>query len=58
MGSYFLTLDPPAVPADDQRLPLVVDADELDTAVNDGAPKCTILSTLLIQIPKRRHRLR
>ena len=39
LGSYFLTLDPPVVPAEDQRLPMVVDADELDTAVNDGALK-------------------
>ena len=37
LGSYFLTLDPPVKPAEGKRLPLVVDADELDSAVGDGA---------------------
>ena len=37
LGSYFLTLDPPVMPAQDQRLPLVVDAEELKTAVDDDA---------------------
>jgi DNA-directed RNA polymerase subunit beta' len=37
LGSYFLTLDPPVKPKEDERLPLIVDADELETAVVDGA---------------------
>ncbi|MGC6424927.1 MAG: DNA-directed RNA polymerase subunit beta' [Lentimonas sp.] len=39
LGSYFLTTEPPKAFDTDARLPLVVDADELDTAVVDGALK-------------------
>jgi DNA-directed RNA polymerase subunit beta' len=39
LGSYFLTVQPRNKPAEDQRLPLLVDADEVDTAVADGALK-------------------
>ena len=37
MGSYFLTVEPRVKPAAGKRLPMLVDADELDTAVVDGA---------------------
>jgi DNA-directed RNA polymerase subunit beta' len=37
MGSYFLTAEPRVKPAAGKRLPMLVDADELDTAVVDGA---------------------
>lgn len=37
MGSYFLTAEPRVKPAVGKRLPMLVDADELDTAVVDGA---------------------
>ena len=39
LGSYFLSLDPPVKPKEGVRLPLIIDADELDSAVNDGALK-------------------
>lgn len=37
LGSYFLTVEPRTQPAEDQRLPLLVDEDEVETAVADGA---------------------
>ena len=37
MGSYFLTAEPRVKPAAGKRLPMLVDADELETAVVDGA---------------------
>lgn len=37
MGSYFLTVEPRVKPAAGKRLPMLVDADELETAVVDGA---------------------
>ncbi|MFW6217354.1 MAG: DNA-directed RNA polymerase subunit beta' [Verrucomicrobiota bacterium] len=37
LGSYFLTVEPKVQPAKDQRLPMLVDEDELETAVVDGA---------------------
>ena len=39
LGSYFLTVEPRTQPAEDQRLPLLVDEDEVETAVADGALK-------------------
>ncbi len=39
LGSYFLTTEPPKAYDKTVRLPLVVDADELDAAVVDGALK-------------------
>ena len=37
MGSYFLTVEPRVKPVAGKRLPMLVDADELETAVVDGA---------------------
>ncbi|MGJ8653359.1 MAG: DNA-directed RNA polymerase subunit beta' [Opitutaceae bacterium] len=37
LGSYFLTTEPPKAYNPEVRLPMVVDADELETAVVDGA---------------------
>ena len=37
LGSYFLTVEPPKKPIEGKRLPMVVDADELEAAVVDGA---------------------
>jgi DNA-directed RNA polymerase subunit beta' len=37
LGSYFLTVEPPKAPIKDKRLPMLVCADELETAVVDGA---------------------
>ena len=37
MGSYFLTAEPRVKPEAGKRLPMLVDADELETAVVDGA---------------------
>ena len=37
LGSYFLTVEPRIKPAKDQRLPMLVNEDELETAVADGA---------------------
>jgi DNA-directed RNA polymerase subunit beta' len=37
LGSYFLTTEPPKAFDKDVRLPMLVDADELETAVVDGA---------------------
>lgn len=37
LASYFLTLDPPNKPEKGKRLPIIVSADEMDTAVADGA---------------------
>jgi DNA-directed RNA polymerase subunit beta' len=39
LGSYFLTLDPPKKPVEGKRLAMLVDADEVETAVADGAFK-------------------
>ena len=39
LGSYFLTLDPPKKPVEGERLPLLVDSDEVESAVADGAFK-------------------
>jgi len=39
LGSYFLTVEPPKPYDKTVRLPMLVDADELDTAVVDGALK-------------------
>ena len=39
LGSYFLTLDPPKKPAENKRLSLLVDKDEVESAVADGAFK-------------------
>ncbi|MGJ8650569.1 MAG: DNA-directed RNA polymerase subunit beta' [Opitutaceae bacterium] len=37
LGSYFLTVEPPKKPVEGKRMPMVVDADELEAAVVDGA---------------------
>ena len=37
LGSYFLTCEPRVEPKANKRLPLIVDQDELETAVADGA---------------------
>jgi DNA-directed RNA polymerase subunit beta' len=37
LGSYFLTVEPRRAPSEKQRLPLLVDADEVEAAVADGA---------------------
>ena len=37
LGSYFLTLEPPKKPDEKKRLPLLVDIDEVESAVIDGA---------------------
>jgi len=37
LGSYFLTVEPKVQPEKGKRLPMLVDADELETAVADGA---------------------
>jgi len=37
LGSYFLTVEPKVQPEKDKRLPMLVDENELDTAVADGA---------------------
>ncbi|MFP4165887.1 MAG: DNA-directed RNA polymerase subunit beta' [Opitutales bacterium] len=37
LGSYFLTVEPRKAPAEDKRLPMLVDKDEVETAVADGA---------------------
>ena len=39
LASYFLTLDPPIKHIEGKRLPLIVNSDELETAVADGALK-------------------
>jgi DNA-directed RNA polymerase subunit beta' len=39
LASYFLTLDPPIKPVEGKRLPMIVDSDELETAVADGELK-------------------
>jgi DNA-directed RNA polymerase subunit beta' len=39
LGSYFLTLDPPKKPVEGERLSMLVDSDEVETAVADGAFK-------------------
>ena len=39
LASYFLTLDPPVKPVEGKRLPMIVDSDELETAVADGELK-------------------
>ena len=37
LGSYFLTVEPRYQPDEDQRLPLLVDQDEVESALVDGA---------------------
>ena len=37
LGSYFLTVQPRKKPSSDKRLPLLVNAEEVETAMADGA---------------------
>ena len=42
MGSYFLTVEPQVKPAAGKRLPMLLDANELEAAVVDGSCNCMI----------------